>query len=136
MRKIVELGQIPGILAYLNKKAIGWCSVAPRDDFPSLDRSPNLKRIDAEPVWSITCFYVARFFRKSGLNRLPIKAAVEFAFARGARIIEAYPIVFEKAKYPKYEMYTGLFSTFKNAGFVTVCDRSKRRPIMRFRCSD
>ncbi|HDR06229.1 MAG TPA: GNAT family N-acetyltransferase, partial [Candidatus Coatesbacteria bacterium] len=55
LRRIVEAGEAPGILAYEGDEPVGWCSVAPREAFPSLDRSPVLKRVDDEPVWSITC---------------------------------------------------------------------------------
>src|SRR4030042_265170 len=46
IRAIVLSGEVPGILGYVNERAIGWCSVAPRDAFPVLDRSPVLKRVD------------------------------------------------------------------------------------------
>jgi hypothetical protein len=56
MQRIIESGRVPGILAYLSGLPIGWCSVAPCEDFPVLDRSHTLKRIDNQAVWSIVCF--------------------------------------------------------------------------------
>lgn len=32
-KKIVDSGEIPGILAYVDTKPIAWCSVAPRERF-------------------------------------------------------------------------------------------------------
>lgn len=63
MKAIVDSGKLPGLLAYLETQPAGWCSVAPREEFSSLDRSPLLKRLDDQPVWSIVCFYVAKGFR-------------------------------------------------------------------------
>src|SRR5512139_679175 len=57
-KHIVEAGQVPGILAYHEGVPVGWCSIAPREHFPVLDRSPTLKRIDDQPVWAIVCFFV------------------------------------------------------------------------------
>jgi len=57
MKAIVESGRVPGILGYDGDRAVAWCSVAPREDFPSLNRSPVLKRLDDEPVWSIVEAY-------------------------------------------------------------------------------
>ncbi|HZX14011.1 MAG TPA: hypothetical protein VFF49_06395, partial [Thermodesulfobacteriota bacterium] len=37
MRNIVNSGEIPGLLAYSDGKPVGWCSVAPRERFPSLN---------------------------------------------------------------------------------------------------
>ena len=33
MKSIVESGEVPGILAYVNDQPAGWCSVAPREAF-------------------------------------------------------------------------------------------------------
>src|SRR5512133_3165977 len=91
MQQIVETGRVPGILAYLDGAPAGWCSVAPREDFPSLDRSRVLKRVDDRPVWSIVCFFVKRPYRRSGLTLSLLHAAVEHARQNGAQVVEGYP---------------------------------------------
>ena len=131
LKKIVEAGQVPGILAYKNEKPVGWCSVAPRQDFPVLGRSPILKPVDEQPVWSIVCFFVSKPYRRGGLTRLLIQAAVQYAGKNGARIVEAYPINVD-AKYIEVERYSGLTTTFEKAGFKEVLRRSERRPIVRY----
>ncbi|HEV8190504.1 MAG TPA: hypothetical protein VGP82_03330 [Ktedonobacterales bacterium] len=50
LQKIVQHGDVPGILAYAEGKPVGRCSVAPREQFPVLDRSPPFKRRDDEPI--------------------------------------------------------------------------------------
>jgi hypothetical protein len=45
-KAIIESGKVPGILAYRQGKAIAWCSIAPREDYPVLGRSPTLKPVD------------------------------------------------------------------------------------------
>jgi GNAT superfamily N-acetyltransferase len=132
MQEIIESGRVPGILAYHQGQPIGWCSVAPRDEFPALDRSPTLKRVDREPVWSIVCFFVARQHRHRGLTTALIEAAIEYARENGARIVEAYPLIPEATRYPQYERYTGVISTFEKAGFEVVVQRSPRRAVVRY----
>lgn len=132
IKKIVMEGRVPGIIAYHKGKPVGWCSVAPREEFPSLDRSPTLKRIDDQPVWSITCFFIAKPYRGKGLNQLLIQAAIEYVRKHGGRIVEAYPV--RSAKNPaviKWELYTGMAGTFRRLGFKTVSRRSKIRSVMR-----
>jgi GNAT superfamily N-acetyltransferase len=131
LKQIVESGSVPGILAYYNGKPVGWCSVAPREAFPVVLRSPTLKPVDDQPVWSIVCFFVSKPYRLSGLTHILIRAAIEYAKEHGARIIEAYPIDV-RAKYIEYERYSGLTTTFEQAGFQVACHRSERRPIMRY----
>jgi GNAT superfamily N-acetyltransferase len=132
MHAIVLSGEVPGILAYQDEKAIGWCSVALRDTFPVLDRSPVLKRIDDRPVWSVVCFFIHRSSRRQGLSEQLLQAAVAYAGQEGAHIIEGYPIEPRKDSTPDIYAFTGLASTFRNAGFVEVARRSATRPIMRY----
>jgi GNAT superfamily N-acetyltransferase len=130
-KEIVESGQVPGILAYHNGSPVGWCSVAPREDFPVVLRSPTLKPVDDQPAWSITCFVVSKPYRGCGLTHLLIKAAIQYAKEHGARIIEAYPIDVN-AKSIEYDRYSGLTTTFEKEGFVEVLRRSERKLIMRY----
>jgi hypothetical protein len=85
LKLTVEWGKIPGILAYHGGKPVGWCSVAPHDDFSVILRSSTLKPIDHQPAWSIVCFFVSRPFRESGLTHFLIKAAIQYARECGAR---------------------------------------------------
>lgn len=131
MKAIVESGEVPGILAYTGSEPVGWCSVAPREAFGVLQRSWVLKPVDDQPVWSIVCFFVAKPYRRRGLMGKLIEAAVAYAAAQGAKIVEAYPVEPKKAETPDVFAYTGLASTFRKAGFVEVARRSETRPIMR-----
>jgi GNAT superfamily N-acetyltransferase len=131
LKKLVESGAAPGILAYADGAPIGWCALAPREAYPVLERSRILKRVDSQPVWSIVCFFVARRWRRKGLTVRLLQAAVEFARERGATIIEGYPVE-PKEQWPDAFVYTGLASAFRKAGFVQVARRSETRPIMRW----
>lgn len=132
MCSIIESGKVPGILAYSNDEVVAWCSVAPREDFPVLDRSPKLKRVDDQPVWSIVCFFVAKTFRHHGLSTKLLRGAVDYASQQGAKIVEGYPIEPKKDRTPDIYAFTGMASTFKKFGFQEVARRSQSRPIMRY----
>ena len=132
IKKIIMTGREPGILAYADGEPIGWCAVAPREAYPTLERSRNLKRVDDEAVWSVTCFYIVRGYRKQGVTGHLLAAAVRFAQARGAKIVEGYPIDAEGAQKDAVSVFTGLVSTFAQAGFVEVARRAPTRPIMRY----
>jgi GNAT superfamily N-acetyltransferase len=131
LKKITDSGAVPGILAYQDGVPVCWCSLAPRSEFGVLSRSPTLKPVDDQPVWSIVCFFVSKPVRHSGISQKLIQAAVVYAAEHGAKIVEAYPIEPE-AKSIEYERYTGLTTTFQKAGFKEVLRRSDRRPIMRY----
>ncbi len=132
MRAIVDGGEVPGILAYAGGKPVGWCSVAPRDSFPALNRSRILKKIDETPVWSIVCFFVDKGFRGKGVSRQLIQAAIDYVKQQGGKVLEGYPTEPKKGRMPPAFVWTGLASAFKKAGFVERLRRSETRPIMRF----
>jgi GNAT superfamily N-acetyltransferase len=131
MKRIVDSGEIPGILAYAKDQPIAWCSVAPRKAYPTLERSRKLKRVDDKPVWSIVCFFVAKPFRGKGITRTLLRAAMEYVQKQGGKIVEGYPVEPKEGRIPDAFAYTGLVSAFRKAGFVEVVRRSETRPIMR-----
>jgi GNAT superfamily N-acetyltransferase len=131
-KAIVESGKVTGIVAYHQDRAVAWCSIAPRDYYPVLERSRMLKRVNDEPVWSITCFFVSKSFRRKGMTEILIEAAIEYARQRGAKIVESYPLQTEITKLLPYERYMGIQSTFERLGFHEVARRSERRSIMRY----
>jgi len=132
MKSLVNNGTIPGILAYDKDEAVGWCSIAPREDFPVLDNSRVLKRIDDKPVWSVVCFFINKNYRKQGLSVELLKAAKKFVKISKGKIIEGYPIEPKSGKTADVFAWTGLSSSFKKAGFKEVARRSETRPIMRY----
>jgi GNAT superfamily N-acetyltransferase len=132
IKKIIGTGQEPGLLAYADGEPIGWCAVAPREAYPTLNASPILQPIDDQPVWAITCFYIARRYRQQGVTGQLLEAAVQFARKHGAQIVEGYPIDSGGAKKSGPSLFTGLLSTFQRASFVEAARRSPPRPVMRY----
>lgn len=131
-KRIVDAGGTPGLLAYHDGEPVGWCALAPRETYPVLERSRVLKRVDAEPVWSVSCFFVARPFRRRGVTVALLQAAVRYARARAARVVEGYPVEPGRGRMPDAFAWTGTASAFRRAGFVEVLRRSATRPIMRY----
>ena len=132
MKKIIGSGNIPGILAYAEDEPIGWCSVAPREDFSRLDNSRILKPVDEKSVWSVVCFFIHKDHRKKGLSIALLDAAKKYVKSSGGKILEGYPIEPKKDKMPDAFAWTGLSAAFQSAGFKEVARRSETRPIMRF----
>ena len=130
LHRLVDAGPEPGLLAYVDGVPAGWVAVAPRDEYPRLDRSPKLRRLDDRPVWSITCFTIDRRHRRRGVAAVLLDAAVDFARERGAEVVEAYPIDTAGAKRSSAELYTGTLAMFERAGFEEVARRGGR-PIVR-----
>ncbi|MBN1440504.1 MAG: GNAT family N-acetyltransferase [Anaerolineales bacterium] len=131
MHRIVFSGEIPGILAYAAGEVAGWISVAPREDFPALERSRTLKRIDSQPVWSIVCFFVAPEHRGKGIAVPLIRVAAAYAKRREAKIVEAYPTAPKGGELAPVSAYMGVPSMFRRAGFVECARPTERKRVMR-----
>jgi GNAT superfamily N-acetyltransferase len=131
--KVVEAGPPPGILGYLNGEPVAWCAVAPRTDYPSLERSRILHPVDDTPVWSVSCFFVRRDQRRKGLTVQLLRAAIDHVKRQGGTVIEGYPVEPRLENMPAVFAWTGMASAFLAAGFTECARRSESRPIMRYR---
>ena len=128
----VESGVVPGLLAYTDDQPVGWIAVEPRSAYVKLAHSRVLNPVDDQPVWSVTCFFVERKYRRQGLTVALLRAAVDYVCERGGKIVEGYPID-TKQDLPAPFVYTGTASAFQQAGFIEVARNSPTRPI--FRCT-
>src|SRR5688572_3092104 len=131
LRRIVASGDRPGLIAYDGDDPVGWIAIAPRETYTRLAASRTLKPLDDTPVWSITCFFVAKDYRGRGVSERLIRGAVDHARSRGARMVEGYPVVSSTGKMPDAFAWTGLPSAFERAGFREVARPSRSRRIMR-----
>jgi GNAT superfamily N-acetyltransferase len=131
LKRLVESGRVPGLLAYRGGEPVGWCALGPREEFGMLGRSRILKPVDDRPVWSIVCFFVHLAYRGLGISAALIEGAVEHARLCGARVVEAYPVEPKREPMPELFAWTGIASAFRRADFVEVARRSETRPIMR-----
>ena len=129
--RLVNAGKPLGIIAFKNNIPIGWCSVSPRQTFPRLENSKLLKRLDDIPVWSITCLFIKKEFRRKKISSLIIYEAVNYAFQKGATVVEAYPVIPKKKLMPDVFAFTGIPSAYKKAGFILAHQPNKNRMIMR-----
>jgi len=130
-KSIVDSGTAPGLLAFLGDEPVGWIAVEPRSAYPKLAHSRILKPLDEEPVWSVTCFFVAKQARRQGVTVELLKGAIEYVREQGGSIVEGYPVDARKDM-PAPFIYTGTASAFQEASFEEVARRSETRPIFRY----
>jgi GNAT superfamily N-acetyltransferase len=132
MKALVQSGQVPGIMAYHQGQPVGWCSVAPREQYGALERSPVLKRLDDTSVWSLVCFFVADGYRGQKIAESLIQAAVEYVRSQGGQVVEAYPTQSGDGRLPPVSSFMGVPAIFERAGFVEYARPSERKVIMRY----
>ena len=131
-RKLVESGEVHGVLAFSEGKPVGWCSFGPRRSHPRLERVRALRRNSPEGTWSILCFYIPSAWRRRGVARLLLKEATARAFKLGAREIEGYPVLASESTglMPAAFAWTGVPALFEAAGYKGLPDQAGRGRIV------
>jgi len=132
LKRLVDSGTPPGLIAYRGREPVGWISIGPREDYAKLVRSPVMKAVDDKPVWSVICFVVPTEHRGQGVARALLAGAVAYARKRGATLVEAYPVD-KPGRSADVNMWFGAKSMYDRAGFREVARRKPARPIVRLK---
>ncbi len=126
-----------GLIAYLDGEPVGWCAVEPRTAYIRLPPQRVAFKARGEDkddgsVWAVACFATRAGFRRRGITRALARATVDFARERGARALEAYPMITEPGQEITWgETHVGTRSIFADAGFSEVHHPTLRRVVMR-----
>jgi GNAT superfamily N-acetyltransferase len=126
-----------GLVACLDGEPVGWCAVEPRTAYARLPPRRVAWEVrgedrDDDSVWAVTCFATRAGYRRQGISRALARATVDFARKRGARALEAYPMLTEPGQEITWgESHVGTRSIFADAGLQEVSHPTLRRVVMR-----
>jgi predicted GNAT family acetyltransferase len=136
IKRRIEDGPPPGLLAFADGRAVGWMQIGPRADVPEWNNKGRASApLDVDPadaaVWAISCFFLRSSARGKGLTHRLVAAGLDFARQNGARLVEACPIRQSKDS-RSIGLFVGSARVFEQAGFETVAERKAGRPLMRY----
>jgi GNAT superfamily N-acetyltransferase len=127
-----------GLVAYLDGEPVGWCAVEPRSAYEGLARNNRVpwegrsEDKSDDSVWAVTCVFVRAGHRGRGLAYALARAAVDHARGRGARALEAYPMLTTPGQKISWdEIHVGTPGIFAAAGLAEINRPTKRRTVMR-----
>ncbi|MFI2102574.1 GNAT family N-acetyltransferase [Isoptericola sp. NPDC019693] len=126
----------PGLLAYLpdtqgregqegsGDTVVGWVGLAPVSAASSLQRSRVLPRVEEAEwatTWAVMCFVVRPGYRRQGVARALLAAAVDYARDQGAHAVQGFPIEPEPGRrVPVGAAFVGTVGLFESVGFDRV----------------
>ncbi len=126
-KSLVEDGRSHGVLLYGLKQ-----------EYPRIDNGRNYKRLslkeDSERLWRIACFFVDRDYRKKGVAKIALKAALDSIKAKGGGVVEAYPVTHKSARaWSKWSnwFWFGTESMFEREKFRLVGPMGPHHLLMR-----
>ena len=137
IRKRIEAGPPPGLLAFDDGQAVGWMQIGPRADVPEWNNAgrgsaPVEPGHASDPaVWAISCFFLRKKARGTGLTHRLVEAGLAFARENEARFVEACPINHSKSS-DSVGLFVGSTRVFEKAGFSRLAERKAGRPLMRY----
>jgi GNAT superfamily N-acetyltransferase len=119
----IDSGEMEGYLAYAADDVVGWLNAQPRHKLPhcwarlEIDPPP----IDVPPAAAavIVCFIVAAPWRRRGVAKALLDAALASFAERGIRVVDAFPFRSEPSELPA-DHYHGPAPLFRAAGFETI----------------
>ena len=118
-RALCEREHPPGVVTYLDRTPVGWCSISPRSEIPRLETSKLIRPVDDVPVWTIICVVVRSGHRRRGVTHHLIEGAVAYAAAQGAPAVEAHPVDPE-GRMDLTMAFVGTRGMFEKAGFEVI----------------
>jgi GNAT superfamily N-acetyltransferase len=110
----IKAGTTTGFLAYAGRDVAGWCNASPRSEFVHY---AGRDERDDSTVGSIVCYVIAPPYRRHGLSRRLLDAALDSFVERGLSVAEAYP---NPQPDDDASAYHGALSLYLDAGFSKV----------------
>jgi ribosomal protein S18 acetylase RimI-like enzyme len=128
MIDLVRRGVQQGLLAYDGAKPVAWCQAMSPSYLSSLGLW--LQRDAAADTGALTCFIVAAAYRRRGVARSLMDAALERFRGAGLSWAEAYP---RRHGDDSPDNYPGPLSMYLQAGFTIEGDLPHNRHLVRKR---
>ena len=133
LRALIDDGEVPGLIAYVEGDPVGWCSVGPKSSFGRLSRSKALtpSAADRSPdgTWATLCFYVAPGRRGEGVVRALLRGALAYAQEMGATAYEVYPVRTSNREISNDSAYPGTDRLLADEGFREVSSAAPGRSL-------
>jgi len=129
-KALVEKGRSHGVLVYAQGEPVGWCQFGLSVELPRIDKSPKYRKPLSEnggPLWRITCFVVRKKYRRRGVARTALRAALTAIQNEGGGLVEAYPV----KQWGRYQKYRGTVSMFESEGFQIIAPLGESNVLMR-----
>jgi len=139
LQALAEQDPAPGLLAYLadgegadvgkgaddgaDRTVVGWVGLAPKSASRTLQRSRLLPRGEPDTwptTWAVMCFVVRPGYRRRGVARALLEAAVDYARDHGGRVVEGYPVEAGGSRVPVSAGFVGTVEMFEAVGFERV----------------
>jgi hypothetical protein len=129
-QRLVDEGRAHAALVFDEDEAVAWCEYGSPEELPNIyHRKQYEAELDALPDYRITCIFVDKNHRRSGLTEVALRGALELISLAGGGIVEGYP--HDTAGKKTSVLYNGTRSLFERVGFSYVRPKGMKNCVMR-----
>jgi hypothetical protein len=126
------------MLVYRDGVCVGWCQYGPPGEVATI-KNPKAYQKDLIdlPDWRIGCLFTGGGYRRNGVARAGLAAALSEIGQAGGGVVEAYPEQLDGRGHQRGAyLHTGPASLFEEFGFVRDRRIAKWRWVMRLDVAD
>ena len=114
----VRTGKAHAALVYDGTTAVGWCQFGHIDELPRIKHRRDYEgKLTKLPDWRITCFFVDRDHRRTGVTSVALAGALREIARLGGGTVESYPEDVAGRKTSGSFLYNATVSIFERQGF-------------------
>lgn len=121
MASRIDVGEMEGFLAYAGDEVVGWMNAQPLHKLPHcwgrLGLEPPESSLPTSAMAAIVCFVIAPAWRRRGVARALLQAALASFTARGIERVYAFPFVRDAQTQAPTAHYHGPEALFHECGF-------------------
>lgn len=127
--RLVRSGRAHAALVMRGDEAIAWCQYGSPEELPNINhRKQYLAETEQLPDYRITCLFVDKRYRRSGVMAVALQGVVALVAASGGGVLEGYPHDTKGQK--KSVLYSGTRALFERGGFTYVRPKGTMHCVM------
>lgn len=118
---LVRSGTAHAALVYDGADCVGWCQFGPPPELPRIKHKRAYEALSRQPPdWRITCFFVARTHRRSGVAAAALAGALAEIARLGGGTVESSPEDVTDRSVSSSFLHNATVSLFERHGFERV----------------
>lgn len=127
----VNEGRAHAALVFDGDDAVAWCQYGTPEELPNIyHRKEYEATLERLPDYRLTCFFVDRRYRRTGVSAVALRGALELIAQQGGGLVEAYPQDTQGERTSASFLYNGTRSLFEQAGFSYDRPKGKNHCVM------
>lgn len=134
--RLVTEGKARAALVFAADSCVGWCQFGETGELTRIKREREYRRAldtgaSTLPDWRVTCFFVDRAHRRTGVASAALGGALAEIARLGGGVVESYPEEVEGRKVSSSFLHNGTVGLFEAHGFARERRLGKNHWVVR-----